>query len=129
MRRRVSFKLEEMTNLSSTQRTFSWNSCPQVNNIHRHFRACLNSTFCINSIFDEKKKYTFCNPMQKFRFSYSQVFVMNFSCDSGWHYISPNFTSHKIHGHKHSSQLRETRIIIRKLVVPIPILKRQKKGF
>ena len=52
--------------------------------------------------------------MQKFLFTYSQVFVMNFSCDSGWHFISPNFTSHKIHGHKHSSQLRETKIDYKK---------------
>ena len=62
--------------------------------------------------------------MQKFQFSYSQVFVMNFSCDSGWHYISVNFTSHKIYGHKHSSQLRETKIDLKKkkMLVPIPIL-------
>ena len=52
--------------------------------------------------------------MQKFQFFYGQVFVMNFSYYSGWHYISPNFTSHKIHGHKHSSQLIETRIDYKK---------------
>ena len=57
-----------------------------------------------------KKKYTFRNPMLKFLFTHCQIFVMNFSCDSGWHYMSLNFSSHKIHGHKHASQLRETRI-------------------
>ena len=55
--------------------------------------------------------------MQKFQFSYGQVFVMNFSYYSGWHYISPNFTSHKIHGHKHSSQLRETKIDYKKTAI------------
>ena len=48
--------------------------------------------------------------MLKFQFTHCQIFVMNFSCDSGWHYMSLNFSSHKIHGHKHASQLRETRI-------------------
>ena len=53
--------------------------------------------------------YTFCNPTPKFQFTYSQVFVMNFSCDSGWHYMSLNFSSHKTHGHKRSWQLKETK--------------------
>ena len=39
---------------------------------------------------------------------------MNFSCDLGWHYMSLNFLSHKIHGCEHSSQLRETRIDYKK---------------
>ena len=42
---------------------------------------------------------------------------MNFSCDSGWHYMSLNFSSHKIHGHKHSSQLRETKIDYKKTAI------------
>ena len=58
--------------------------------------------------------------MQKFQFTYSQVFVMNFSCDSCWHYMSLNFSSHKIHGHKHSLQVRETKIDYKKTASTYP---------
>ena len=58
--------------------------------------------------------------MQKFQFTYSQVFVMNFSYDSGSHYMSLNISSHKIHGHRHSSQLRETKIDYKKTAITHP---------
>ena len=60
--------------------------------------------------------------MLKFLFTHCQIFVMNFSYDSDWHYMSLNFSCHKIHGHKQG-------LIIKKLLVPIPILKRQEKAF
>ena len=58
--------------------------------------------------------------MQKFQFTHSQVFVMNFSCDSGWHYMSLKFSNHKIHGHNTLHNLEKQRLIVRKLLVPIP---------
>ena len=74
-----------------------------------------------------KKKYTFRNPMLKFLFTHCQIFVMNFSCDSDWHYMSLNFSCHKIHGHKHSSQLRETRIDYKETASTHPNTQKTKK--
>ena len=45
---------------------------------------------------------------------------MNFSCDSSWHYISLKFSSHKILGHNTLHNLEKQRLIVRKLLVPIP---------
>ena len=43
-----------------------------------------------------------------------------FSCDSGWHYMSLKFSSHKIRGHNTLHNLEKQRLIVRKLLVPIP---------
>ena len=58
--------------------------------------------------------------MQKLQFTHSQVFVMNFSCDSGWHYMSLKFSNHKIHGHNTLHNLEKQILIVRKLLIPIP---------
>ena len=52
---------------------------------------------------------------------------MNFSFDSGWHYMSLNFSSHKIHGHKDSSQLKETMINYKKIASTHPNTQKTKK--
>ena len=49
---------------------------------------------------------------------------MNFNCDSGWHYMLLNFSSHqqKYMDINILHNLEKQGLIVRKLLVPIPIL-------